>query len=200
VQSSPVVLQPVHRDAAGAQPGCTGGITICTARVTDWSEHSMPVWAKFVGIAALSGTPKSRDRSGYARPDAALKQKSVRLKRTSRLVSSAKTKIVVRQRLSPGDTHDVSRPAQTSSPHGNRRAVSVYDRWLEHDPGWVPEFQDLARSVAGPGCNAVIAFEEAAAVARAKWNTSRLSTRVRRHILWKIKRWWMANAGSVAYS
>jgi hypothetical protein len=47
-------------------------------------------------------------------------------------LSSAKTIIVVRQPPSPGDTHDVSRQAQISSPHGIRRATRVGGRWPEH--------------------------------------------------------------------
>src|SRR5258706_4729561 len=40
-------------------------------------------------------------------------------------LSSAKTKIVAKRPPSPGDTHDASRQAQTSSQHGNRRAACV---------------------------------------------------------------------------
>jgi putative transposase len=53
------------------------------------------------------------------------------------------------------DTHDEAAKAQTSSQHGNRRAACVCGRWPEYCPGWAPEFQDLMRSEAGPGCSGV---------------------------------------------
>jgi hypothetical protein len=63
---------------------------------------------------------------------------------------SAEMVVVVKRPLSPGNTHDASRQAQTSSQHGNRRAACVCGRWPEHGPGWVPEFQDLTRSAGRP--------------------------------------------------
>src|ERR1035438_7368033 len=68
---------------------------------------------------------------------------------------SAKMVVVVKRPPSPGDTHDASRQAQTSSQRGNRRAACVCGRWPEHCPGLVPEFQDLTRSAVGPGCSGV---------------------------------------------
>ena len=64
----------------------------------------------------------------------------------ARLLWSAKIIVVVRRPPSPGDTHDASRPAQTSSQHSNRRAACVCGRWPEHGPSWVPALQDLTYS------------------------------------------------------
>jgi tetratricopeptide (TPR) repeat protein len=66
---------------------------------------------------------------------------------------SAKKRVVLKRPPLPGDTHDVSRQAQTSSRRGNRLASRACGRSPEPRSGWVPASQDLMTSEAGPGCN-----------------------------------------------
>src|SRR5215472_699444 len=63
---------------------------------------------------------------------------------------SAKKRVVLKRPPLPGDTHDVSRQAQTSSRRGTRLASRACSHSPEPRPGWVPASQDLMTNEAGP--------------------------------------------------
>src|SRR5215471_10643311 len=65
-------------------------------------------------------------------------------------VWSAKKRVVLKRPPLPGDTHDVSRQAQTSR-RGTRLASRACSHSPEPRPGWVPVSQDLMTNEAGPG-------------------------------------------------